>query len=86
MCVTRFGSILVNKIVIDIERCKGCYLCIEACPRDILEPGDKMNIGGCYPVRQKPDGDCTGCTLCARVCPDAAIEVYVGVADDECEA
>lgn len=66
----------MNRIEIDFERCKGCYLCIEACPTKIIEVSDRLNAGGCYPVRQTEGGECTACALCARVCPDAAIEVY----------
>ena len=70
---------LVNKITIDINRCKGCYLCIEACPKNIIEVGDRLNALGCYPAQQIEGGECTACALCARVCPDAAIEVYRAV-------
>jgi len=66
----------VNKVVIDAERCKGCYLCIEACPKNVIEISDCLNAGGCYPARPSKDGQCTACAFCATVCPDTAIEVY----------
>ncbi len=66
----------MNKIVIDSERCKGCYLCIEACPKNIIVAGDQLNGGGYYPAKQNGSEDCTACTLCGRICPDAAIDVY----------
>jgi len=71
----------VNTIIIDTDRCKGCYLCIEACPKGCIEIGDCLNAGGCYPVRHGADNNCRGCALCARVCPDAAIEVYKEIED-----
>jgi 2-oxoglutarate ferredoxin oxidoreductase subunit delta len=66
----------VNRIIVDFERCKGCYLCIESCPRDQIEAGHEINAAGYYPAQAKGNGECTACVLCARVCPDAAIEVY----------
>ena len=71
----------VNTIEIDTDRCKGCYLCMEACAKDCIEVGDRLNAVGCYPVRRATNGQCTACALCARVCPDAAIEVYREVKD-----
>jgi 2-oxoglutarate ferredoxin oxidoreductase subunit delta len=63
-------------IVIDFERCKGCYFCIEACPKELIEAGQEVNALGCRPVVHKNGDECTGCCLCAEVCPDTAIEVY----------
>lgn len=70
-----------GKIVIDRERCKGCYLCIEVCPFERIEVDDQLNRKGYRPARFKEgisdDGKtCTGCTQCALVCPEVAIEVY----------
>ena len=73
----------MNKIVIYFERCKGCYLCTEACPKKIIEVGYRPNIAGCYPVSMISGGECIACALCALVCPDAAIEVFKGLKDDE---
>ncbi len=63
-------------VVIDKERCKGCGLCIEACPAHILSLSDEINHSG-YNVVQvdQPEG-CIGCAFCAFACPDIAIEVY----------
>jgi 2-oxoglutarate ferredoxin oxidoreductase subunit delta len=72
----------VNKIVIDSERCKGCYLCIEACSRHLITVGEQINSGGYYPPCPVTDGQCTACALCAHMCPDAAIEVYREVKEE----
>ncbi|HOO55769.1 MAG TPA: ferredoxin family protein [bacterium] len=64
------------KIIIDSEECKGCYLCIEVCPKKSIEIGNKLNSKGYYPAVPVKDGTCSGCESCMLVCPDMAIEVY----------
>lgn len=68
---------LEGKIFIDQERCKGCGLCIEACPQKVIEFGFFFNSQGYQPaVFEDTEKKCKGCALCAIVCPDVAIEVY----------
>jgi len=62
-------------IVIDIEKCKGCELCVEACPQDSLEQAKQVNKKG-YLYIVKIEDNCTGCTNCALVCPEGSITVY----------
>ncbi|OGU55045.1 MAG: hypothetical protein A2V66_07925 [Ignavibacteria bacterium RBG_13_36_8] len=62
-------------IVINIEKCKGCELCVAACPQDTLEQAKKVNTKG-YLYIVKINDECTGCTNCALVCPEGAITVY----------
>lgn len=64
------------KIIIDEERCKGCRLCVEVCPKHLLSMARSTNSFGYQPARVAKDEECTGCALCAQVCPDLAIEVY----------
>ena len=59
----------------DIETCKGCELCIEACPQDSITLSEKINSQG-YHFAVLVQDNCTGCTNCALVCPDAVITVY----------
>jgi 2-oxoglutarate ferredoxin oxidoreductase subunit delta len=65
----------VGDIVIDIEKCKGCELCVEACPEETLALADKINQKG-YTYAVKVNDKCTGCANCAIVCPEAIITVY----------
>ncbi|MFP4369108.1 MAG: 4Fe-4S dicluster domain-containing protein [Bacteroidota bacterium] len=65
----------VGDVVIDIEKCKGCEICIEACPEDTLALSDTINKKG-YRYAVNVKGNCTGCISCATVCPEAIITVY----------
>lgn len=58
-----------------IEICKGCELCIVACPQESLGLSNKINLQG-YRFAELIKDNCTGCVNCALVCPDAAITVY----------
>src|SRR5512136_943422 len=64
-----------GKVIFDIETCKGCELCIKACPQESLELSPKINAQG-YHYAVLVKDNCTGCTNCALVCPDAVITVY----------
>ena len=62
-------------VKIDIETCKGCELCIEACPQESLQLSPNINKQG-YHYTVLIKDNCTGCVNCALVCPDAVITVY----------
>ena len=56
--------------------CKGCELCVDACPQGVLALNmEHLTPKGYHPAHIFKDG-CTGCAICALVCPDAAITVY----------
>ncbi|MFI5253620.1 MAG: 4Fe-4S dicluster domain-containing protein [Bacteroidota bacterium] len=59
----------------DIETCKGCELCIEACPQESIALSKEINAIG-YHYAVLIQDNCTGCVNCALVCPDAVITVY----------
>jgi len=61
-------------IVLNAERCKGCELCIPACPPRVLRMSPNRNQSG-YLVPELLEG-CTGCNACLMVCPDFCFEVY----------
>lgn len=64
-------------VVIEEERCKGCDLCVVACPADVLALKEKEvnDRGYHFAYAENPD-KCVGCSACATVCPDGCIEVY----------
>lgn len=63
-------------IEIDEIYCKGCELCIGACPQKVLSLDlDHLTPKGYHPAYLNGD-HCTGCGICAIVCPEAAISVY----------
>ncbi len=61
-------------VVIDTARCKGCELCIPACPPAVLRMSTRRNASG-YLLPELLEG-CTGCGACLLVCPDYCFEVY----------
>ncbi len=75
------GFIRINR-----DLCKGCGLCIMACPKGTIKISSNLNIKGYHPAEytesEKSEKSnkrkCTGCALCAIMCPDVAIEVFRG--------
>ena len=62
-------------MVIDVEACKGCDLCIDACKPGVLvmTEHERNERGFRYPVLF--DG-CTACQACAQICPDFVFQVW----------
>lgn len=66
----------IGTIIVDPLYCKGCELCVAACPQQVLAlDQDHLTSKGYHPARLVKSG-CTGCEICAVVCPEAAITVY----------
>lgn len=62
-------------ITVDKVFCKGCSLCIESCPRDVLAiSSERGSAGFLVPEAVKAEA-CTKCLMCELVCPDFAISV-----------
>lgn len=62
-------------VTINEDLCKGCNLCVGACPRHALELSSRMGDRGFHPAHLARPEDCTGCTHCALMCPDACITI-----------
>jgi len=54
---------------IDAEECKGCGLCIEACPPKVISISERLNHYG-YRTALYAGAGCTGCGICFLVCPE----------------
>jgi 2-oxoglutarate ferredoxin oxidoreductase subunit delta len=67
-----------GRIVVSELYCKGCELCVGACPQHSLHLStERITSKGYHPAEQIVGSDsCTGCGICAVVCPEAAITVY----------
>ncbi|MEW6556473.1 MAG: 4Fe-4S binding protein [Elusimicrobiota bacterium] len=66
----------MEKVKINLEKCKGCYLCISVCPSECLKISEKINKLGYKPVEFINNEKCNSCGFCFLMCPDVAIEVY----------
>ncbi len=63
-------------LIIDTNRCKGCGLCVVACPTHTLALTSKeVNHKG-YAFCEEINDTCIGCASCAIVCPDGCISVF----------
>jgi 2-oxoglutarate ferredoxin oxidoreductase subunit delta len=63
-------------VVVNIERCKGCDLCVVACPCNVLELSKEVNSKGYNYSQMKNPDECIGCANCGYVCPDGCITIY----------
>ena len=62
---------------IDSEECKGCHLCVHACPKQVLEVSEELNSKGYHYAQYKGEG-CIGCGFCFYTCPEpGAVTVYM---------
>ncbi|MBE6775678.1 MAG: 4Fe-4S dicluster domain-containing protein [Ruminococcaceae bacterium] len=64
------------KVTFKTDMCKGCGLCVIACPKKILVIAkDKINAKGHSPAEMTDETKCIGCAFCATMCPDCIIKV-----------
>ena len=65
------------KAIFNGDRCKGCGLCVNACPKKIVRLSESINSKGYHPASIDKDceNECIGCAACAVMCPDLAITV-----------
>lgn len=63
-------------VIVASDHCKGCELCVAACPHHSLSLDlESVNPLGHHPVALVDVASCTSCAFCARVCPDAVLTV-----------
>ena len=63
------GKIDRGKVRLNSEECKGCGLCVEACPPKCLRLSEGLNRYGYHPAQYLGAG-CTGCGICFFACPE----------------
>ncbi|MEG1426740.1 MAG: 4Fe-4S binding protein [Oscillospiraceae bacterium] len=64
------------KIIVDESVCKGCSMCVHACPKQIIAlSSERINNKGYHPAELIDESKCIGCAFCATMCPDSAITV-----------
>lgn len=69
------GVLTRGTVKIDVEACKGCELCIDACRPGVLAmTTDHSNTRG-YRYPQLAAG-CTACRACVQVCPDFVFQLW----------
>jgi 2-oxoglutarate ferredoxin oxidoreductase subunit delta len=74
--MTEIGKRDRGLLRISVDECKGCGLCIEACPPKVIAMGDELNHYGYHTAHYKGSG-CTGCGICYMACPEpGAIAIY----------
>jgi Pyruvate/2-oxoacid:ferredoxin oxidoreductase delta subunit len=65
-----------GKVIVSVEECKGCGLCIDSCPPKCLVLAPELSSYGVHPAQYVGEG-CTGCGICFYCCPEpGAIIVY----------
>ena len=64
------------KVTFQTDLCKGCGLCVSACPKGCLAiDTDQINKKGYSPAVMVHEDKCIGCAFCATMCPDCGITV-----------
>jgi len=64
-----------GQVYIIPERCKGCKLCVDFCPEQVLQVSNSINRKGYhYPeVAPGKENACVHCEFCTMICPEFAI-------------
>lgn len=66
------------KVIVDNNICKGCEMCVAACPKSILALDRSItNNKGYHPAHVTDESQCTSCGSCTIMCPDVAIRVEI---------
>ena len=66
----------MGKLTFHEEYCKGCGLCVAACPKKLLRLSTtRLNRKGHPPVEIIDPEACIGCGFCGIMCPDCVIRV-----------
>jgi NAD-dependent dihydropyrimidine dehydrogenase PreA subunit len=58
-----------GNVILNSNECKGCGLCVAACPVKVLRLSPRLNPCGHHPAEYSGQG-CTGCGICFYACPE----------------
>lgn len=68
--------VMKTKVTFRTDRCKGCGLCVDVCPKQILRLSlEDLNSKGYHPAEIIDQSKCIACGFCAIMCPDVCIKV-----------
>lgn len=64
-----------GQVYIIPQRCKGCNICIEFCPEQVLQESQCSNSKGYHYPEVVPgqEAACVHCDFCTLICPEFAI-------------
>ena len=78
----------MEKMKVRFDRCKGCGLCVGACPKKLIRIArdrinqklvklqtEKRNEKGYFTAVCTDQDACISCAMCAMMCPDCAIQI-----------
>jgi NAD-dependent dihydropyrimidine dehydrogenase PreA subunit len=66
---------------VETEECKGCGLCVEACPPKVIALSERLNHYGYHTATYAGSG-CTGCGICFMVCPEPGAITVLTIAHE----
>lgn len=64
----------MQKLKLNVERCKGCGYCVDVCKQGALSQKGNLNKKG-YNVVEADEEKCIQCGMCYRMCPDCVFEI-----------
>ncbi|MFP3853535.1 MAG: ferredoxin family protein [Anaerolineales bacterium] len=72
-------SVPLGQVYLVPERCKGCEICVEFCPREVLVVSELRNAKGYHLPEVAPGKEeaCVHCEFCTMICPEFAIFTLV---------
>ena len=74
-----------GQLRVDTDECKGCGLCIEACPPKAIRMNERLNYFG-YRTATYAGSGCTGCGICFLVCPEPGAITVLRLASGQTSA